>query len=141
MNSIILSDISELLPKLSEPATAAGFPSPADDYIEHKLDLNKYLIKHPTATFFMRAQGHDMGALGISDGDLLIVDRALAPINNSIVVVILDDEFIVRHLKIIQGKAWLYTCNKNAKPLLVTQHLSLQFWGVVTSAIHDLRVS
>jgi len=78
---------------------SAGFPSPADDYIDRKLDLNELLITHPAATFFVRVEGNSMINAGIHSGDILVVDRALEPNNNNVVLAVLDGEFTVKRIK------------------------------------------
>ena len=138
MNSIINISTDLSLPLFSSKA-ACGFPSPADDYIEHNLDLNQYLIKHPAATFFVRAEGDSMRGVGILPGDLLIVDKSLVPKDNSIVLAVINGEFTVKRLKIIAGKGFLYPANKYYQPIAISTVDGLQFWGVVTHAIHDVR--
>lgn len=140
MNSIIISnacDLSLSLPLFSSRA-ACGFPSRAEDHIEASLDLNQYLIKHPAATFFVRAEGESMCDIGILDGDLLIVDRSLTPKNNSIVLVVIHNEFMVKRLQIKGKRGFLYPANRNFKPMAITDIEGFQFWGVVTYAIHDV---
>lgn len=132
MNSIIIPNIP-IIPKV-----ACGFPSPADDYLELDLDLNQYLIKHPAATFFVRAEGDSMRGIGILPGDLLIVDKSLMPKDNSIVLAVINGEFTVKRLKIVAGKGFLCPANKNYKPMAISSIDSFQFWGVVTHAIHAL---
>lgn len=120
---------------------SCGFPSPADDHMELNLNLQQHLIKHPAATFFVRASGQSMCDAGILDGDLLIVDKALTPTNNSIIVAVIDGEFTVKRLKIINGESFLYPANNNYKPIAIANIADFQTWGVVTYAIHDLRSS
>ena len=101
--------------KLSRPLVGAhvpaGFPSPAQDYIEGSLDLNEYLISHPTSTFFVRVDGYSMIEAGIFPDDILIVDRSLEAVNGKVVIAILDAELTVKRLKIINGIYWLYPEN------------------------------
>lgn len=99
---------------------AAGFPSPADDFIEDKLDLNERLIKHPAATFFVRVSGNSMIKAGIRSGDLLIIDRSLEAKSNNIVVAILNGDFTVKRISEI------------------TDESNFQVWGVVTNLIRNL---
>lgn len=114
---------------------SAGFPSPADDFVEKKLDLNEYLIKHPAATFFVRVRGSSMQGAGIADGDLLVVDRSLKPANDSIVVAFLEGEFTVKRVK-IKGKCLcLIPENKRYAPIEVTEDSDFLVWGVVVSVI------
>lgn len=111
------------------------------DNIESGLDLNQYLIKHPAATFFTRADGSSMCDAGILNGDLLIVDKSLTPKNNAIVIAVLNGELTVKRLKIINAKAFLYPANKDYQPIPIANTEALQLWGVVTYAIHNLCVS
>lgn len=125
------------IPLFNSKATC-GFPSPADDHMDISLDLNQYLIKNPSASFFVRAQGESMIEAGILNEDLLIVDRALAPKHNDIVIAVIYNEFTVKRLKIINNQGFLYPANKNFKPLAISTIENLQIWGVVTYAIHNL---
>ena len=116
----------------------AGFPSPADDYIEDKLDLNNYLVKHPSATFFVRVVGESMIGAGIHNNDILIVDRSIEPLHNKIVVVALDGQMTVKRLYRRQKKTILMPENKLFKPIEVVDSASMLIWGVVTHVIHSL---
>jgi len=116
----------------------AGFPSPAGDYMEGKLDLNQHLVKHPAATFFVRVTGDSMIEKGIHSGDLLIVDRSLDPKDGSIVIVVLDGEHTVKQLEKRKGKLRLLSANKNYEPMEVSERQSFEIWGVVTNVIHPL---
>ncbi len=116
----------------------AGFPSPADDFIDTKLDLNEHLIKHPAATFFVRVSGDSMKRAGIYAEDILIVDRSLEPQNNSIIIAILNGELIVRRLKIHAKRIFLLPENSTYKPVEVTEDEEFRIWGVVTSVIHKI---
>lgn len=118
---------------------AAGFPSPADDYIENTLDLNDYLIEHPAATFFVRVTGDSMIGAGINSGDILIVDRALTPRKGSIVVAILNGEFTVKRLSRINGKLFLLPENPAYDPIEITEGSGFEVWGVVAHVIHTVR--
>jgi len=116
----------------------AGFPSPAGDYMEGKLDLNEHLVKHPAATFFVRVTGDSMIEKGIHSGDLLIVDRSLEPKDRSIIIAVLDGELTVKQLEKRKGKLRLLPANKNYEPLEVSEQQSFEIWGVVTNVIHSL---
>lgn len=116
----------------------AGFPSPAGDYMEGKLDLNEHLVKHPAATFFVRVTGDSMIDKGIHSGDLLIVDRSLDPKDGNIVIAVLDSELTVKQLEKRKGKLRLLPANKNYEPLEVSEQQSFEIWGVVTNVIHSL---
>ncbi len=115
---------------------AAGFPSPADDYIDKKMDLNEHLINHPAATFFVRAYGDSMRDANIKSGDILIVDRALDAINSSIVIAVYNGELTVKRLKQTGEKLFLMPENEDYPALEVTEETSFEIWGVVTYIIH-----
>lgn len=113
----------------------AGFPSPADDSMTARLDLNSHLIQNPNATFFMRAGSDSMIEAGVRQNDLLLIDRSIKAKNNSVVIAIVDGEFIVRRLKITGKNIYLIAENKDSKPVKLTDNLHI--WGVVTSVIHQ----
>jgi len=129
---------TECLRPLFLSRVPAGFPSPADDYIEGKLDLNKHLIKHPAATFFVRVIGDSMVEAGIYSGDLLIVDRALEAVDNNIVVAILNGELTVKRMKHVHGQLFLVPENKDYSPIHVLEESDFEIWGVVSSVIHKV---
>jgi len=116
---------------------SAGFPSPADDYLELSLDLNQYLIKHPAATFYVRVKGDSMINAGIHDGDLLIVDKSMEPGNDDVVVCVIDGEFTVKTLKKVNGEIYLIPGNPHYQTLKITEDMDFQVWGVVTYTIHQ----
>lgn len=116
----------------------AGFPSPADDYIERTLDLNEHLIDHPSATFFVRVTGCSMEGAGIHDGDLLVVDRALEPVHGRIVIAAIDGELTVKRLRIGQEGIWLEPENPAYSALQIVEGLDCVIWGVVRHVIHAL---
>ncbi|TFG89809.1 MAG: translesion error-prone DNA polymerase V autoproteolytic subunit [Syntrophobacterales bacterium] len=117
---------------------SAGFPSPAEDYIEGNLDLNKHLIKHPAATFFVKVSGSSMIDAGIHDGDILIVDRSLKPANKKVVIAVVNGELTVRRIRVTKDKVILISENKEYKPLQVEEEMAFEVWGVVTNVIHPL---
>jgi len=117
----------------------AGFPSPAEDYLEHSLDLGAYLVRHPKATFFMRCEGASMTGAGINDGDLLVIDRAEQARDKSIVVARINEDFCVKRLRLIDGKVWLYPENPEFEPIEIYEGDDAEVWGVVTHAITDLK--
>lgn len=119
-------------------AVTAGFPSPADDYIEGQLDLGEYLVRHPAATFFVRASGHSMIYAGIHDGDLLIVDRAIPPRDGDVVIAALYGELTVKRIRRRGGRLLLEPDNGAYPAIEVPPEADLQVWGVVTNAIHPL---
>jgi DNA polymerase V len=117
---------------------SAGFPSPAEDYIDKKLDLNDYLIRHPAASFFVRVEGNSMINAGIHNGDLLIVDRALEPADGKIVIALVNGEMTVKRISKKAGRLYLLPENDAFKPLEITEGSEFQVWGVVTSVIHKV---
>ncbi len=117
----------------------AGFPSPAEDYLEHSLDIGERLIRHPKATFFMWAEGDSMTGAGINDGDLLVVDRAVQARDKSVVIARINEEFCVKRLRIIAGKYWLYPENPEFEPIEICEGDDAEIWGVVTHAITELH--
>jgi len=115
----------------------AGFPSPADDYVEERLDLNKYLIKNPASTFFARVSGDSMIGSGIYDGDILIIDKSIQPNANSIVVCAIDGEFTIKRIKKIdKNTIYLMPDNPDFPPIKVSRDNDLIIWGVVIYSIH-----
>ena len=118
---------------------AAGFPSPADDFLEKRLDLNEYLVKNPPATFLVRVCGQSMKDAGIFDGDMLVVDKSLEPVSGSVVVAIVHGEFTVKTLRLHGGKAYLVPANSAFKDIELTPEMGCEVWGVVNSVIRKLR--
>lgn len=116
----------------------AGFPSPADDYIEGKLDLNRHLIKHPAATFFLRVSGDSMIDAGIHTGDILVVDRSLEAVDENVIVAALDGELTVKRLSKRGSIVRLLPANKDYQPIEIRTQQTFEIWGVVTSVIHAL---
>ncbi len=115
----------------------AGFPSPADDYVEERLDLNKYLIKNPASTFFARVSGDSMIGSGIYDGDILIIDRSVEPRENSILVCAIDGEFTIKRIKKIDNETiYLVPDNPDFPPIKVSKENDLVIWGTVIYSIH-----
>jgi DNA polymerase V len=119
-------------------SVAAGFPSPAEDHMESSLDLNQHLIKHPSATFYVYARGDSMVSAGISDGDMLIVDRSLEAKNDSIVVAIINGEFTVKGISKVNGHLYLMPHNTSYNPIKITEEMDFEIWGVVTHSIHSV---
>lgn len=117
----------------------AGFPSPADDYVEGALDLNEHLIAHREATFFVRVKGHSMTGAGIRDGDLLVVDRSLEPASGDIVVAVVDGELTVKRLWRRAGRVRLLAEHPGFAPIEFREGQELTVWGVVTSVIHRIK--
>jgi DNA polymerase V len=117
----------------------AGFPSPADDYIDQQLDLNELIIQRPSATFFVRVQGDSMQNAGIFSGDILVVDRSLTPVNGTIIVAVLDGEFTVKRLMIEDTGVYLVPENPAYPRLRINSDAQFQVWGIVTYVIHKAR--
>ena len=116
----------------------AGFPSPASDYLEGEIDLNRYLIKNPLATFIVKSQGNCMLQAGIHSGDLLIVDKSIKPKNNSIVIASINGDLIVKRIK-ISGKKFLLTSdNKEYGNIKINNESDIFIWGIVTKVIHNV---
>ena len=117
---------------------SAGFPSPADDYIENNLSISELLIKNQLSTFLMKASGESMIEAGINDGDVLVVDRSLEARSRDIVIAIFEGNLTVKRLIIkADGSAILKAENQLYKNILISEYTELEIWGVVTSAIHQ----
>ena len=119
-----------------EGGVSAGFPSPAEDYMDGKLDLNNLLINNPSSTYYVRVVGDSMKNAGIISGDLLVVDRSLEITNNCIVVAFLDGEFTVKRIKKTTSKMFLQPENSNYKAIEITEEMDFELFGVVAHAIH-----
>ena len=119
-------------------SVCAGFPSPANDYIEGEIDLNQYLIKNPPATFIVRSQGESMLKSSIHPGDLLIVDKSIKPKNNSIVIASINGDLTVKRIKILNKRFLLISDNKNYPNIKVNTEDDFSIWGVVTNVIHNV---
>jgi DNA polymerase V len=117
----------------------AGFPSPADDHLERSIDLNEELIQHPAATFFVRVKGESMHDAGIQSGDILVVDRSLAPTDRKIVVAMIDGEFTVKRFRNQDGRIFLEAANDQFPKIEVSGDRELVVWGVVSFVIHPAR--
>ena len=128
-----LDSVPYVLSKIS-----AGFPSPADDYIENNLSISELLIKNHLSTFLMKASGDSMIDAGINDGDILVVDRSLKAKSRDIVIAIFEGNLTVKRLIIkVDGSATLKAENPSYKNILISEYTELEIWGVVTSAIHQ----
>jgi len=117
-------------------SVSAGFPSPADDYVEEKLNRDRYLIKNPAATFFVRVAGTSMTGAGIYPNDILIVDRSLEPKNKDVVIALLNGELTVKRFIKTHNKLFLKPENPEYKPIEILEEEGLVVWGVVTNVIH-----
>ena len=120
-------------------SASAGFPSPAENYVEEKLNLNSYLIKNKESSFFVRVSGDSMINVGIFDNDILIVDRSLDPKRQSIVIVSIDGELVIKKLMKDQSKNYyLKSENSNYPNIKLNSNRDTVIWGVVTYVIHGL---
>lgn len=115
----------------------AGFPSPADDYMEGRIDLNEHLIRHPAATFFVRVSGDSMTGAGIYDGDLLIVDRAAEVTSGCVVVARVHDEFTLKRVRKEGTRLWLVPENEKYQPIEITDGSDFEVWGRVISSVRQ----
>jgi len=115
----------------------AGFPSPATDYLEERIDLSKELIKHPLSTFLVQSEGDSMINAFIPPKALLLVDRSITPQNGDIVLAVLNGDFTVKFLKKNNLKCWLVPANSKYREMEVTEEMNMQIWGVVISVISD----
>ena len=116
-------------------AVSAGFPSPAGDLFASQLNLEDYLVKNPNSTIYVRVSGDSMRGVGIFSGDTLIVDKSSNPKNNSIVLCILDGDFLVKKLNISTNSTNLISANKKYEPIVVTEYNDFRILGVVVASI------
>ena len=119
-------------------SVVAGFPSPAEQYLEPPLDLNELLVKRPAATYFVRVEGDSMSGAGISDGDLLVVDRSLEPEDGSTVIACVDGEFTVKTYRRDKKGVRLEAANPAYPPIKFAGEMELRVFGVVTAVVHRL---
>jgi len=133
-----LSPESGLHLPLAGTGISAGFPSPAEEYMEAGIDLNLELIRNPDATFFGRVKGYSMKDAGISDGDVLIIDKSLEPRNGSIAVCFLDGEFTVKRILKENDGIFLLPANNEFKPIRITEENDFMAWGIVTYVIKKM---
>jgi DNA polymerase V len=114
----------------------AGFPSPAEDYMDTSLNLQDHLIQNPSATFCVRAVGESMKNAGIQSGDMMLVDRSLEPQHNSIILAVIDGEFTVKRISVTKQGISLMPENDDFPPIPITEEMDFQVWGIVTFVIH-----
>jgi len=124
------------IPFLSD-SISAGFPSPADDYVEENIDLNEYLISNPFSTFFLRVKGDSMMNAGIKDKDLIIVDKSLTAKPGNIIIAMIDGEFTIKRLSMKNNELYLKAENHNYPDFSFKNHIDVQIWGVVIYSIHS----
>ncbi|UMB55346.1 translesion error-prone DNA polymerase V autoproteolytic subunit [Lutibacter sp. A64] len=123
---------------LVDSGISAGFPSPADDFLDAAIDLNKEFVKNPSTTFYGRVKGDSMINAGLNNGDLLIIDKSLEPINDKIAVCFIDGEFTVKRINIDKNCVWLVAENEKYKPIRVTEDNDFIIWGIVTTVIKSV---
>ena len=121
-----------LILPLAPEAVACGFPSPAEGYWTGDLDLIQHLVRDPACTFIWTAAGHSMTGAGINDGDLLLVDRGIDPVPGKLVIAVVDGEYTVKRLDIIQGRTVLLAENLDYADIVLHGHTEMTVWGVVT---------
>ena len=127
--------VSELKIPYIKEGVSAGFPSPAADFSENNIDLNKELSENPLATFYIKVKGNSMIDAGINDKDVLVVDRSLEPRDNKIAICFVDGEFTVKRIKVEKDCLYLLPENPNYEPIKVTEENQLIIWGIVTYVI------
>ncbi|MFE4080438.1 LexA family protein [Paenarthrobacter sp. YIM B13468] len=135
---VIDAELSLAVVQLAPVAVAAGYPSPAQDYFDGRIDLNEHLIKDVTSTFIVRVSGHSMEQAGISDGDELLVNRALEPKDGSVVIAVLDGELTVKRLRITPSGVILQADNPAYPDIEVPALSELTIWGVATTCLHHV---
>lgn len=133
-------DISSTLPlQYADDGIKAGFPSPAQDYMEQAIDLNKELIRHPASTFYGRVVGNSMSGEGIEEGDILIIDKSLELMDGDLAVCFINGEFTVKRVKLEKEFAWLVPSNPDYQPIKVTKDDEFTIWGIVTYTVKKNR--
>jgi DNA polymerase V len=135
---ISLAQFDPIYPPLVDNGISAGFPSPADDFLDVSIDLNKEFVKNPSTTFYGRVKGDSMINAGLSSGDLLIIDKSLEPVDDKIAVCFIDGEFTVKRIKIEKEIVWLVAENEKYKPIKVTADNDFLIWGIVTTVIKSV---
>ncbi|MEG1008151.1 MAG: translesion error-prone DNA polymerase V autoproteolytic subunit [Bacteroides sp.] len=134
------SDTSTTLPlPYAEEGIRAGFPSPAQDYMELSIDLNKELVPHPSSTFYGRVKGDSMKEEGIEDGDILVIDKSLELMNDDLAVCFVDGEFTLKRVRIDAAIIWLVPSNKDYPEIPITSENDFIVWGIVTYTIKKNR--
>ncbi len=126
-------------PPLFSEAVAAGFPSPAAGENSEELDLNRLCVRHPSATYFVRARGESMVGAGIADGDILVVDRSERARNGDIIIAAINGEFTVKRLEMQGERVRLLPENPDFAPIVIVPGMDAEFFGVVTSVVKRLR--
>lgn len=137
---IFKSDTStDLSLPIADDGIRAGFPSPAQDFMDLAIDLNKELVRHPASTFYGRVKGDSMLDAGVNDGDILVIDKSLDPKDGDMAVCYIDGEFTIKYIKIEKDIIWLVPANDKYDPLKVTAGNDFLIWGIVTYSIKKQR--
>lgn len=142
MNELIIYkiDLSTPLPlPYADEGIRAGFPSPAQDYLQQAIDLNKEIVRHPASTFYGRVVGDSMKDEGIEEGDILVIDKSLELQDDDLAVCFIDGEFTVKRVHLEEDFAWLVPANPNYPRIKVTKDNDFTVWGIVTYTIKKTR--
>lgn len=129
---------TDLALPMIEGGISAGFPSPAADYLDLSLDLNKELVRNPSSTFFGRVKGSSMKDAGINDGDVLVIDKSIIPFDGATAVCFIDGEFTLKRIQITKDALYLVPANDTFKPICITSENDFLVWGVVTYVIKKM---
>lgn len=130
------TDVSLSLP-FAEGGIKAGFPSPAQDYLDLAIDLNKELVRHPASTFYGRVSGESMIDAGLHDGDIVVIDKAITPYDGAMAVCFIDGEFTIKYIELHTDYIMLIPANKAFDPIKVTPGNDFIIWGIVTASVHQ----
>ena len=137
---IVGADTSSQLPlPYADQGIRAGFPSPAQDYMDLSIDLNRELIRNPSSTFYGRVKGDSMQDAGVSEGDVLVIDKSLEPQDGDMAVCFLDGEFTLKFIQLEKDVIWLIPANESYDPIRVTAENEFLIWGIVTYTIKNNR--
>ena len=137
---IVGADTSSQLPlPYADQGIRAGFPSPAQDYMDLSIDLNRELIRNPSSTFYGRVKGDSMQDAGVSEGDVLVIDKSLEPQDGDMAVCFLDGEFTLKFIQLEKDAIWLIPANEAYDPIRVTAENEFLIWGIVTYTIKNNR--
>jgi DNA polymerase V len=134
-----MKSLTRLLPLLMDTSIKAGFPNPAETASGRALDLNDLLVKHPISTYYLQVDGNSMSGIGITTGDIVVVDKSLEPRSGDIVVAAVDGEFTLKRLKRDKQQAWLVAEHPDYPPIPLHEARDAELWGVVTYWIHKQR--
>jgi len=137
---IVPADALDLDLPMAASYVAAGFPSPADDYIEDKANLQRLLISNPPATYLVRVRGNSMEDAQLHDGDILVVDRSLQASEGQIIIGLVESEFTVKRLVRLNEKLYLQPANKQFDPLELNEAMDFKPWGVVVWSLHKIKL-